>query len=70
MRKLFLIIALLPSVAVAAEQQKRPAAPPKKASPVGSTANPCAQYGAGFVQVQGSNTCVKLSGSVRVEVGR
>ena len=68
MRKLILIFALLPAVAVAAEQQKKaPPEPQKKAAVVG--ANPCAQYGAGFVQLQGTSTCVKLSGSVRVDVG-
>jgi porin-like protein len=61
MRTLILIIALLPSLATAAEQQK------KKAAPV--VANPCAQYGEGFVQVKGTTTCVKLSGSVRTEAG-
>ena len=51
-------------MAAAAEQPKKTAA---DAAPV--TANPCAQYGAGFVQVQGTTTCVKLSGSVRIEAG-
>lgn len=62
MRRLILLIALLPGVAAAAEQ-------PKKKAPQVSV-NPCAQYGAGFVQVQGTTTCVKLSGSVRVDIGR
>ena len=61
MGKLILLIALLPAAATAAEQPK------KKAAPV--TANPCAQYGPGWVQVQGTTTCVKLSGSVRIETG-
>jgi hypothetical protein len=61
MRKLILLIALLPAAAAAAEQPK------KKSAPV--TANPCAQYGAGWVQVQGTTTCVKLSGSARIEMG-
>ena len=68
MGKLIFIVALLPSMAMAAEQQKKPAAEQKK--PAQATANPCAQYGAGFVQVQGTNTCVKLTGSIRVEFGR
>jgi hypothetical protein len=71
MRKLILVVALLPAVAVAAEQQngprKKAAETPKASAPV--SANPCAQYGAGFVQVQGTSTCVKLSGSMRVDVG-
>ncbi len=61
MRTLLLLIALLPAAATAAEQPK------KKSAPV--TVNPCAQYGAGWVQVQGTTTCVKLSGSVRIETG-
>ncbi|MGH6768258.1 MAG: porin [Xanthobacteraceae bacterium] len=61
MRKLILILALLPGAAVAAEQPKKPA-------PV--SANPCAQYGPDFVQVKGSKTCVKVSGYIRIDVGR
>jgi hypothetical protein len=70
MRTLILTIALLPGIAMAAEQKKSTAAEQQKKKPAQATANPCAQYGAGFVQVQGTNTCVKLSGSVRVEFGR
>jgi hypothetical protein len=61
MGKLILLIALLPAAATAAEQPKKNPAP--------VTANPCAQYGAGWVQVQGTTTCVKLSGSIRIETG-
>jgi hypothetical protein len=61
MGKLIFLIALLPAVATAAEQPK------KKSAPI--AANPCAQYGAGWVQVQGTTTCVKLSGSIRVDTG-
>jgi len=62
MGKLILLIALLPAAATAAEQ-------PKKKKPAPVTASPCAQYGAGWVQVQGTTTCVKLSGSIRIETG-
>ncbi|MPZ39725.1 MAG: hypothetical protein GEU95_17030 [Rhizobiales bacterium] len=68
MRKLILIIVLLPGMAGAAEQQKKKTVEPQK-KPAPVSANHCAQYGAGFVQVHGTNTCVKLSGSVRVEFG-
>jgi hypothetical protein len=61
MRKLILVLVLLPTVAIAAEPQK------KKAVPV--VGNPCAQYGDGFVQVKGTNTCIKASGSVQIDVG-
>ena len=66
MGKLILIAALLPSLAMAAEQQKNEQQK-KKASPL--IANPCAQYGEGFVQLKGTNTCVKVDGSVRIDMG-
>jgi hypothetical protein len=31
--------------------------------------NPCAAFGPGFVKVEGSDTCVKVGGAVRVDVG-
>ena len=61
MKSFLILIALLPSVATAAEQQK------KKSPNV--VVNPCAQYGDGFVQLPGTTTCVKVSGSVQVDVG-
>jgi hypothetical protein len=33
------------------------------------TANPCVKYGPGFVKVQGSDTCIKVGGSIDVEAG-
>jgi hypothetical protein len=39
--------------------------PPAK-SPTG---NPCAAYGAGFVKVEGTDTCMKIGGSLQVDVG-
>lgn len=66
MKRLMLIVALLPTLATAAEQQKKSVQPPKK-NPV--AANPCAQYGDGFVQLQGTTTCVRLNGSIRMETG-
>lgn len=70
MRKLIFLIALLPgmavvSVALANERPKN--AQPKPKAPQ-ATANPCAQYGPGFVQVQGSTTCVKMNGYIRTDV--
>jgi hypothetical protein len=32
-------------------------------------ANSCAAYGAGFVKVDGSETCVKIGGAVSIGVG-
>ena len=64
MRRLILIVALVPGMAMAAEQPK------KKPAPAPVAANPCAQYGAGWVQVQGTNTCVKVSGYISIDIGR
>jgi hypothetical protein len=69
MRKLLLasIVLLLPTLAVAAEQQKpKNSESSNKPRPKG---NPCAHYGPGFVQVAGSTTCVKIGSSVTVESG-
>ena len=60
---LILVVALLPGMAMAAEKPKKPVSVPVPA-------NPCAQYGEGWVQVQGTNTCVKIGGSVRIDIGR
>ncbi len=39
-------------------------------APTKSTAsNPCAAFGPGFVKVAGSDTCVKVGGALRVDVG-
>ena len=34
-----------------------------------ASANSCAAYGAGFVKVDGTGTCVHVGGSIRVEAG-
>jgi hypothetical protein len=34
-----------------------------------AAANSCAEYGPGFVKVEGSSTCVKIGGSISVGVG-
>jgi hypothetical protein len=61
MSRLILVLVLLPTIATAAEQQKKKAPQP--------TANPCAQYGDGFVQIKGTTTCIKANGYIRVEGG-
>ena len=67
---LAVVVAVLPTWVAVAQQ---PSQPPKK-SPKSATlhpikGNPCATYGAGFVKVEGSDTCVKIGGSVSVEAG-
>ena len=77
MRKSLLVImaVVLPSVA-AAEQQPRLQKPDKAATsnkllPLkrSNSANACAEYGAGFVKIDGTNTCMKIGGAVSVGAG-
>jgi Porin subfamily len=66
-----LLMALLPGIALANDVPKSAqpkSAQPKKVPPV--VANPCAQYGTGFVQLPGTTTCVRATGSIQVDVGR
>ena len=77
MGKLILLIALAPglatlSVAMANDLPKDllkdlpKNTQPKPKAPL-SNVNPCAQHGPGFVQVQGTTTCVKMNGYVRTD---
>ena len=76
MRTLFPVIVLAMLWAPAASAQQSPAGKPDKAAtsvplrPAKAAANPCAEYGAGFVRIEGSSTCVKIGGSVSIGVGR
>jgi hypothetical protein len=68
---LALMVTLLPTSTIAAGQSgpesKKPAKPITTSRPIKS--NSCAQYGAGFIQIQGTTTCVKVGGSVTFESG-
>jgi hypothetical protein len=57
------MLAALPIAVTAAELPKK-TTPPREAKD-----NPCAAYGAGYVRVEGTTTCVKVGGSIRVESG-
>ena len=62
------------SVSAAPAQQSRDRMPDKPAKPVPlrpakAAANPCAEYGPGFVRIEGSSTCIKIGGSFSVGVG-
>lgn len=35
----------------------------------GAPRNPCALYGPGFLKVEGSDTCIKVGGSISLGVG-
>jgi hypothetical protein len=77
MRKSLLIMMalVLASAAAAAEQPRsqKPdtAAPSGKLLPLkrSNSANACAEYGAGFVRIEGTNTCIKIGGAVSVGAG-
>jgi hypothetical protein len=77
MRKSLLIMmaVVLASAADAAEQPR-----PQKADRAAmsgrllplkrsNSANACAEYGAGFVRIEGTNTCMKIGGAVSVGAG-
>ena len=75
MRLITLVVAALASTAASAQQlgerlpgQRSEAGMPRGAAR-GDGARPCPHYGPGFVQLQGSTTCVRLGGQVRFEMG-
>ncbi len=71
---LILIFALLPAIAFA-EQPSRPksgkATASAKSLPLKRAArgDTCAEYGAGFVKVEGSDTCIKIGGAIGIGGG-
>ncbi|WFU13749.1 hypothetical protein [Bradyrhizobium sp. CB3481] len=76
MRKLLLLAtALVLSSGAVAEQRRPPksdkAAPSGKVLPLKrpNSANACAEYGAGFVRVEGTGTCMKIGGAIGVGAG-
>ena len=71
---LFIIVAGWPALVLAQQtgQQSSTKLPPSgKVLPLKGVArdNSCAEYGAGFVRVEGSGTCVKVGGYMRIEAG-
>jgi hypothetical protein len=75
MRTFLLIVALAALSASSAQaEQSRERKPDKPAvsiplRPAKTAVNPCAEYGAGFVRVDGSSTCVKIGGTISVGAG-
>jgi len=62
------------SASPASAQQSRNPKPDKPVAtlplrPAKAAANPCAEYGSGFVRIEGSSTCIKIGGSISVGVG-
>ena len=69
----FIVLALF-SASSASAQQFRDGKPDKPAKslplrPAKAAENPCAEYGPGFVRIEGSSTCIKIGGSIGVGVG-
>ena len=70
MKKLFLafvVVAFLPTFATAGQSNQQ-SNKPQKSSTL-RPKNPCAQYGAGFVPVGNTTTCIKIGGGVTFEGG-
>jgi Porin subfamily len=65
---LTVLIATLPNWATA-QQSDKPQKPPNSVTPRPVKVNPCAAYGPGFVRVEGTDTCIKIGGSVQIDAG-
>lgn len=63
-----LLIAVIPLQAFAAAS-KKPVATKQSMTPAPRKPDPCKQYGAGFVQVEGTSTCIRVGGSVGIGGG-
>jgi pantothenate kinase len=63
-----LLIAVIPLQAFAAAS-KKPVATKQSMKPALRKPNICAQYGAGFLQVEGTSTCIRVGGSVGIGGG-
>ena len=61
---LALVVAVLPTWVAAQQSSKPPTRPKKSDRSLRVTNNPCAKYGVGFAKIAGSDTCVKIGGSV------
>jgi len=77
MRKILLAIvaATLPALSALAQQPAFPrpedVARPGKVVPLkgANSANSCAAFGAGFVKIAGTDTCMKVGGAVSIGAG-
>jgi hypothetical protein len=73
MRTIFpvIIVAMLSASAASAQQSRdrKPNQPSLPLRPAKAAANPCAEYGPGFLRIEGSSTCMKIGGSFGVGVG-
>jgi uncharacterized membrane protein len=73
MRSAAIAAALLLLQGASAVAQIQPAPKPKAGAPTSKTAEPakpsknCAEYGAGFVAVEGTASCVQVRGYIRIQ---
>ena len=75
-KSLLVMMAMVLASAAAAAEQSHPRKPDRAATsgkllPLkrSNSANACAEYGAGFVKIEGTNTCMKIGGAVSVGAG-
>lgn len=78
---LFLLVCAMSPVLLAAERDQSGDALGRalkgKAAESGSSGTPrassrnnsCAEYGAGFIRIEGSSTCIRAGGNVRIDAG-
>ena len=72
---LVMMVMALPSVADAEQLRLQKPDKPDKAGtsdkpiPLKRSSNACAEYGAGFVKIEGTNTCMKIGGAISVGAG-
>jgi hypothetical protein len=73
MPTIFLIMVLVLSASSAPAQQSPDRKPDKPVASVPlrpkAAANPCAEYGPGFVRIDGSSTCMRIGGGIDVGIG-
>ena len=68
---LAVVLAVLPSAALSGSLKPDKSAASGRLLPVkpAGSGNACAAYGAGFVKVEGTDTCVKVGGAVSISAG-
>lgn len=66
---LAIVLAMLPSAALSGSQKPDKSAGTGKLLPVkpAGSGNACAAYGAGFVKVEDTDTCVKAGGAISID---
>jgi hypothetical protein len=77
MRKSLLVVFAMVLASVAARAERPRLQKPDKAATSGkllplkrsNSASACAEYGAGFVRIEGTNTCMKIGGAVSIGAG-